>query len=313
MEPSVIIDILKSLPVPIVVTLVLLAIAEVLRRGEQGRGKHRWIPAVAVGSALLAGLWFSKVGGWLLPPSQSTDWFAIAIYFGVVAAIVQGFVRSPRTVLATRVGASVLIAGGISWKLARTAWPLTESICWIGGLTLCIVLAWSALDRLCAQRGPADPSLPHDDHARSIPSWSSPALLVAWTCLSSQALAATDSILLGKVAAMLCAAAGAAMVVAFVRPRSDIISGLPAVTALLMGVLIFCGVQYSGMEHQLWMAVLLIVAPLFAAIVDILLLRRLGGFKRALARIAFISLLPAIVLAVAIPAAIKAAESSGYE
>ena len=300
-------------------SLVLLAAWSVLSGPSKDTGSvdrsasfwHMVVPGLVVAIAMLVGIWFSKAGGWSIPPAQSTDWFAAALELSLVAVIAAGILRTQTLGLATRVLMALVLCSGLAWKQARSSWPLGESIATIGSFTLLTVLAWSALDRLCAPRHGTLGTTDASHRLHGAPAWSGPAVLLCWTGLASQALAATDSILLGKVLAMLAAVMGVALVLSLVRRTSDFMSGVPAVVSLLMCVLVYSGLHYAGL--RVWMAVLIGIAPAFATGVDLLLLRSLTGTPRGLARVGAVSLLPAIVLAVAIPAALKAAEGSeGY-
>lgn len=300
-------------------SLVLLAAWSVISGRTEGTGPvdrpaslwHMVVPGLVVAIAMLVGIWFSKAGGWSIPPAQSTDWFAAALELGAAAVIATAAIRTQTVALGSRVVVAVVLCSGLAWKQARSSWPLGESIATIGSFTLLTVLAWAALDRLCVPRHGTLGATDASHRLHGAPAWSGPAVLLCWTGLASQALAATDSILLGKVLAMQAAVMGVALVLSLVRKNSDFMSGVPAVVSLMMCVLVYSGLHYAGL--RVWMAVLIGIAPAFATGVDLLLLRSLTGTPRGLARVGAVSVLPAIVLAVAIPAALKAAEGSdGY-
>lgn len=323
MEASVIIDQLKALPAPALAAAVLVPALDMIRRRSaisadrpaSPRPDCRLHPGtgIAIAAAMLVGLWASKAGGWSIPPRQSTDWFAVAIEAGLAATVLIALVPGAKPQLAVRVLGCAAIATGVCWKLARQTWAVPESVAWLGGLTLGGALTWVAFDRL--GRGevaaPAcDPASIDTSAARPAPAWSGPLVVAVWSMMLSQALSATDSLLLGKVAAMLAACFGVATAVAFFRPRLRFAGGPAGIAALLGIVVVFSGAYYSGLK--LWMAVLLGAAPVVAALVDALVLRRVGGLWRGVLRAAAVAALPGIVLAVAIPAAIKASEDMGY-
>lgn len=321
MEASVIIDQLKALPAPALAAAVLVPALDMVRLRKASeptaspRPDCRLHPGtgIAIAAAMLVGLWSSKAGGWSIPPRQSTDWFAIAIEAGLVATVLIALLPGAKPQLAVRVLSCAAIATGVCWKLARQTWAVPESVAWLGGLTLGGTLTWAAFDRLGRGEAAApacDPASIDKSSARPAPAWSGPLVVAVWSMMLSQALSATDSLLLGKVGAMLAACFGIATAVALFRPRLRIAGGAAGIAALVGIVVVFSGAYYSGLK--LWMAVLLGAAPMVTALVDALVLRRVGGLWRGVLRGATAAVLPGIVLGVAIPAAIKAAEDMGY-
>jgi hypothetical protein len=322
MDLAPIIDILRALPVPMGVAIVIM-LAFHWRRGPAEGGEivrktSSLAAGVAIAAGVLAGYWNTKIGSWSFPPRQSVEWIWPTMIVGGVAAVALAFIKGTSARLAVRVVAVALVTAGVTWKLARTQWPIGMSVAWIGGMMLILTLAWALVDHMASHRGERGTSvLPSEANGRASTfvttsttapaAWSSPLALMMWAGMASQALAATGSMQLGKFAAILSALLGVVFIFSIFRPAVDVSGGGVGATILLMGLLIFGGHHYSSME-AVWMVALLVIAPIFAAAVDLLVLRRFGRMPRSIGRVAAISLLPMIVLAVAVPAAIKAAE-----
>ncbi len=301
MDPDVVIAILKSLPAPAALAVVVLGISwwRAGRRAAQAGAPSpgpTWAAGIAIPGAVVLGYWMQKLGGWSLPPRESMHWIPVIAGVCVPAAGVAWLIdrrpggRSGIRWMA-RVGFGLLVSAAVGWKFIHSS---LDGTAWVGGLGIAVALAWGSLDRLMEVGGPA-----------ATPGWGGAAVLGAWTGLVSQALLASDSLALGELAAMIGAGAGAAFVLAFILPRLSLAGGGAASATLLTGVLVFLGHQLAGLK--LWMLVLLLLAPVLAAVIDAAVLRRLTGWKRTAGRLAGISVLPGVVLAVAIPEAIRAA------
>jgi hypothetical protein len=311
MDLAPIIDILRALPIPMGVAIVIMLAFHWRRApsfdGQAVRATSSPAVGIAIAAGVLAGYWNTKIGGWSFPPRQSVEWIWPTMILGGVGAVLLALIKHANARLAVRVVTVALVTAGITWKLARTQWPIGTSVAWIGGMMLMLTLAWALLDHMTSHRGERVTATLPATSGRAPASWSSPLALMMWAGMTSQALAATGSMQLGKFAAILSALLGVVFVFSLLRPAVDVSGGGVGVSVLLMGLLIFGGHHYSSMD-AVWMVVLLASAPIFAVAVDLLVLRKFGRMQRSIGRVVAISILPMIVLAIAVPAAIKAAE-----
>lgn len=314
---TAILDILGSLPIPVGVALVLLIAAYWRGSSVHDGSKVRRLASPAAGliiaAAMLCAYWYSKAGGWSIPPRQSIEWIWAATAAGALGAIILSAVPHAWARVLLRVMLVSVVMVGVSWRKMHTQWSAGESSLWLGSSIAAISLAWVLLDHFVAlPRGPASAGLA-PVKSETVHAWSSPLALMGWAGLTSQALLSTGGLQIGKFAAILAMVLGAVVVVAVFRPSIDLSGGGVGVVTLLLGLLIFSGYHFSSLDKLGWLGALLVLAPIFAWGVDVLFLRRLGRVPRSIGRVAAISLLPLIVLSVSIPAAIKASqESSEY-
>ncbi len=316
-DPEVIAAILKSLPAPAITALVVLAVTHARKERPVGA---RWAAGLAVGGGTVVGYWLAKLGGWPVPPTQFRDWIPITGVLAVVAALVLAMPLKGWMVWAGRAVFSAAVVTGLSWKMLHNEAARMEASAWVAGLSAGMVAAWGCLQWLVDASGRKavnvagfsrdEAGAPAVERERVVPAWTGPVVMGAWAGMVAQALAATDSLLLGQVAGIVGATCGAAAIVSLFRPRLTMTGGGAGAMVLLMGALIFAGHHYAGLS-ALWMAGMLMLAPVFAWGVDVVLLRKMRGWKRGVLRVAAVCVLPAAVLAVVLPAAMKAAESSG--
>ncbi|MBL8962576.1 MAG: hypothetical protein KF787_11790 [Phycisphaeraceae bacterium] len=324
MDSTVINAILSALPAPAITAgVVMLAGAVVPGSGRRVLAVRRLTPGLAIGVGMVVGYALKGTGGWPVPPGRFEHWVAIVGAFAAVVSFWAAVMPSgPAWRWGMRALASFAVSAGISWRLARESWSVAEAVFWIGGTGLGIMLAWAAFDRIASSRagggeGDGIRGRSEGENARVMPGWCGPLLLSVWAGMASQALAATDSLLLGSYGAMVAASAGALVVGAVVRRTMDVAGGGArggisggGVVAMLTGILVFGGHHYSGLA--LWMALMVMAGPVFAAVLDRLMLGRVSGLPRAAWRMAALGVLPGVVLGVAIPAAIRAANDLGY-
>lgn len=312
MDSEIIIGVLKSLPLPAVVALVIAG-AGCWKRAELGERRWRfaWVVGLGIAAGVVVGYWREGFAGWPLPPRQSMHWIPLVAAIGALGCFGVAMAGDrARLGVAIRRWASLLIVVGISWRKIRVEWSWYESLAWVMALGGVIAGMWAILDVL-AGFPPRKRAIAVSTDAGSsprVPAWAAWLPGIAWTGLTSQALAACDSLSLGTAMAILSACCGAAMLVSIVRPQASIAGG-SGVIAGLVGMLVFSSYHYTdGLAW--WMGMLLMLAPLAALAIDRLMPRRIGGWKRAIACTAGMCVLPGIVLAVAIPAAIAASEEA---
>ena len=172
-------------------------------------------------------------------------------------------------------------------SMVQYHWTPTESVLWIAGLLVLLLLVWAAQSRLQEATPPV-------------------AMRTAW-CLSfagsAIALALSHSALLGQLASVMAAAVAGALV-AGARPRDSRAAGVVVLVTVYAGLLM-SGVFYADLE--LFRALALAVVPLGAVVAN------LRPWKNDLVRAVVVSVAIVILLAAVIgPLALEAAGETDY-
>lgn len=246
--------------------------------------------ALALGGGYIAGHW-ALLGRPPFPPVQARDWLA---YFAV-ACILVGWVEAlPRSPLGLRWLVRLLFSAAflilLLLPMARHSWTKPQSLLWLGGLTLTLLLFWAALDGL----------------ARRLSGRMLAFLGLMVAGASAGVLLFSRSAMLGQLAGVLAAALGASWGVSWWAPHLSLARGAVAVMAPLLMGLWLGGYFYAQMP--LPSALLLLVALPLGWVGELKALNRLAPWQR----LSFLLLAVLLPLALALAFAFRASQASGY-
>ncbi len=248
------------------------------------RGERLWLTPLVFAVAYLPVHHF-LLGG-IKTPTAAADWMPfVALLAGVLGALAV-VARMPVAIRwIWRALICAAIAAAVSSGKIRNGWPIAEAAPTLAAFVLHTLLAWWAFERVTDRtRGPEGPIV-----------------LMIYAVGVSQVLAlAFYSLRLAQMPTAMAAVAGAAMVVALIRPRFTLALGGAHVVLLVSNAGLLQGVLFPGdaiLPRVLpW---ILLASPLLAAAADLVPLK---GWKLVLLR-AVLALIPvgvAIGLAVAL-------------
>ena len=302
MDPTTLL--LEGVLAPAVLAGLLLALGwRAWRREAPGDARRREAPGVDgrwIGGPALAfgfGLTFYFLSGWPaspLPDSPRTptglDWLAwLCLPVGLLLAL-EGRLGRRRHLLRGLV--AVVALRLVLTNAFANIWEPGEGWLWLAGLTILLLLQWAALARATRRPGASGP-------------------LLLWILATGLAVLAglTGSARIGQLSGGLAAGLGAALVLAWWRPRLALEgSGAGLVIVLLFGL----GLNAYFFSYTEGLDVALLAAAPFAALVaELPPLKRLAPSKRTAAQ-AVCALLPiAVALMRAGMAFVAAQEEAG--
>ncbi len=252
------------------------------------RGERLWLTPLVFAVAYLPVHHF-LLGG-IKAPNAAADWMPyVALLAGVLGALaVVG--RMPLVVRwIWRALVCAAVAGAIASGKVRNGWPMAEAIPTLAAFVLHTLAAWWAFERVTDRtRGPGGPIV-----------------LMIYAVGVSQVLAlAFYSLRLAQMPTAMAAVAGAAMVVALIRPRFTLALGGVHVVLLISNAALLQGVLFPGdaiLPRVLpW---ILLASPLLAAGADLVPLK---GWKLVVLRSA-LALVP-VAVAIGLAAALRPAD-----
>ena len=272
-------------------TLILPAlVAGGLVTVEHRRGATRFegLPSVALGLAYLIGHYGAAGLPGFPPPTATQSLFFLVIIATVFGATIEvGEGSAGRVAQLLRLAFIVLFLGLLLRAMALWEWEGSETVLWAWGLSVLLVLHWTALRRLHETTGAAT-------------------VLLAWGLAftaTSIALTLSRTALLGQLAGVTAAAVGGMWLARLVcRGSGPEVTVVPLLMTLHAGLLLG-GAFYADLQP--YRALALGVAP-FGVV-----LASLRSWKSELARAAAVAVLVlAAVAAVVVPMALEAAAVS---
>ena len=284
---------LTGVLLPAVLSGLLLAVGwRVWKRDAEGVD-GRWSGSLALAAAFLATyLAIAGAPSGILPGSDRTptglDWLF------VLAAGAAVLFAHPDPVLWRRLGVRLAVSGLTVWLVLKNAFANQlagdAAIAWFLGLAALLLIVWTAADLRARRRSGASSPLVW---------WATAATLAGVAGLSG-------SLKLAQLSGAVAAALGAAVVLAWWRPRLSLAGGGVALASILLFGL---GLNAHFFSYTTGLDVLLIaVAPLAPFLRVLPFLNRLEGKKRTLVELA----LAGIPLAVALARAGLAYEPDPY-
>lgn len=236
----------QILPAAIMAVLVAAALSSFLFFRPLRRVQNVLEP-IAAGIAYLAGHFF-VVGAVSFPPKDTTNWLA---FFAGVIGVATAFCLSMRRNWIRFLIMSLIFAIALRLLLAprfHYGWSSIQGYCWLGVLTLSIVLVWLVLQRLARRPGL---------------SAELPVLLLILCCGAFGALSLSGSLLLSQFAVVLGAAVFGCAIIKIVGQIRGGEGLAPVFSFLLIGVLV-SGYFFADLPGI--SAILIASAPAFALV-----------------------------------------------
>lgn len=242
------------------------------------------------------------LGGLNWPPASADTWLPLAAVVAAVMGLTATAVRLPAAVRWVVRGVLVAALAYLSLRNFLGRQETLAAVGYVAGGTIWTLTTWWALEKLADRRtGALAPT-------------------VAWLLgvAVSQTVVLGLFALKGAVAAhVVAAAAGAAMLTAWLRPGFSLGFGGVHVPAVLLGLILLHAVALADLSvphiRRVAFAALLLGVPLAAVAADRLLPARLTGWKRTGATVGLAGVPAAAALAWAGLERLAAAEeSSGY-
>lgn len=243
------------------------------------RPDGRWSGSLALGLSFFAAhsLLLARpplpFGGRTLTAQEWLAWIALG---GGVLFLFEP--RTGRAALALRIALATALLASVLRAKVRNDWDRTEQELWQLGLCLGLILVWSSTE-LIARRA----------RGASVPC----ALLLADAFFAVVA-GLTGSVFLAQLGGALCAALGAACVLAWWRPDTTLAGPGIAIWAVTHAGLSMCAFFYSYMPGL--DALLLGFAPLLAWVGELPVLRRRPPWQIVLGRMLGVALPAGIAL-----------------
>lgn len=287
---------LAGILLPAVIAGLSLALGwRAWRRDSEPSGHAAGAPALAL-AYLAAHLAVAGPPASPLPGSERTpaglDWlFWLVALFGLLLTLERPLTRrGPWWSLALRLVAAALLVGGVLRMTFQREWSGWTEVAWLSGLALLLAVPWTVLEREAREhRG-----------ARSA--------LVLWATAASLAIVAvlSGSAKLAQLSGAVAAALGAAVVLAWWRPRVSLAGGGVSLAVLTLFGVGLCAHFYSYTTAA--DALLVAAGPVMPLAMRLPGLRKLRGGRGTAAALALASL----PLAVAVLRAVLAYEPDPY-
>lgn len=254
-------------------------------------GERLWLTPLVFAIAYLPVHHF-LLGGFKPQPIAAADWMPhVAVLAGVLGALAT-IARMPIAVRwVWRALVCAAIAGAIASGKIRNGWPMSEAIPTLAAFVIHTLFAWWLFERVTDRtRGPGGPII----------------LMIYAAGVSQVLVLAFYSLRLAQMPTAMAAVAGAAMVVALIRPRFTLAFGGVHVILLVSNAALLQGVLFPGdaiLPRVLpWV---LLASPLLAALADFIPLK---GWKLVVVR----SVLAVIPVAAAIGVAVSLRPADEY-
>lgn len=247
-------------------TVLLIGIAPWKKRTTDGDEDPRPAGGWAAGVAIALGYGVGQWGqiGWQPLGGDITQWLIYLALAGALVGALEARFASPALL---RLLVRFVLSGGAAWLLLRPLLAQSLDTSWVIALAAAFVLVWTVLDVLAAaERGPL---------------WALLTALLAGGVSATVLFAnnASTAMLTGALIATL----GATFVVTAKFPAAGRLrSAAPVVALLLVGQLAVGRFYGDGMPPSSFL--LLLAAPLLLLVAQ-LLLRRVVGWPRLLARV----------------------------
>lgn len=253
------------------------------------RGERLWLSPLVFAVAYLPVHHF-LLGGFKFSLVAAADWMPyVALLAGVLGALAT-LARMPVAIRwIWRAVICAAIAGAIASGKIRNGWPMVEAVPTLAAFVLHTLAAWWLFERVTDRtRGPSGPIV----------------LMIYATGVSQILALAFYSLRLAQMPTAMAAVAGAAMVVALIRPRFTLALGGVHVILLVSNAALLQGVLFPGdaiLPRVLpW---ILLASPLLAASADLLPLK---GWKLVVVR-SVLAIIP-VAVAIGLAAALRPAD-----
>lgn len=267
-----------NLLAPAVLSASAIALARRLGRNAASGRRGRWGVAVGLGLGYFAG--HLGVLGWPgIPTLDAKEWVAWLVLAAMLLGILESGVSLPG--VATWGLRGLFVAGTLGLLLRskmENAWTLGESVAWLGGLWLVLLISWWNLEAQAERL--------------SGPGWVVPVGLVSAGWVVVQVLGGGAS--LGQLEGVLTSTLLGALLTVGLRPGSTLSKGGTAVVWTVLAGLGLTGYYYSEVPAPV--ALLLVAAPWAPWVDRVGFIRRRSYWTRASVR--FLTVLLTVGVAV---------------
>lgn len=221
---------IRGVLLPFAVSLIVLLL---FWRGQSADRRWRplWVPALALALGFTAGWYFLKgVPRWPVP--DSAGWLPwLALGGGLIGIVIATQKFPPFSTFPLRLLVSIASIWLATQSLQRNTWN-EQAWLWIGGLSLLLLLLWSIWEDLASKHeGAIVPLL----------------LTVNFTALAISTLL-VGSAIISQNTGIVCAALGAMVIVAMMRPSLNISGATLFVAMPLYAVLLINAHFYSSLD-----------------------------------------------------------------